>query len=178
MIYKVVWVSSVHQSDSVIHIHILLFFRFFSHMLLQNIELTFLSMVGGGVVTKSCTTFVTAWTAACQAPLSMGFSRQEYWSGSPFPSPGDLSDPGIKPVCLHCRRILYWPSYKGSHRGNEPACQNWRQEMWVGMRDDPCNKNVGYRIFLWWQKRSKIDLIIFPGAQNYLLNLLVKFDNG
>ena len=34
---------------------------------------------------------------ACQAPVSMGFSRQEYWSGLPFPSPGDLSNPGIKP---------------------------------------------------------------------------------
>ena len=37
------------------------------------------------------------WTAACQAPLSMGFSRQEYWSGLPFPSPGDLPDPGMEP---------------------------------------------------------------------------------
>ena len=36
------------------------------------------------------------WTVACQAYLSMGFPRQEYWSGLPFPSPGDLSDPGIK----------------------------------------------------------------------------------
>ena len=41
--------------------------------------------------------FATPWTVACQAPLSMGFSRQEYWSGLPFPSPGDLPDPGIKP---------------------------------------------------------------------------------
>ena len=42
--------------------------------------------------------FVTPWTAACQAPLSMEFSRQAYWSGLPFPSPGDLPNPGIKPV--------------------------------------------------------------------------------
>ena len=41
--------------------------------------------------------FETPWTVACQAPLSMGFSRQEYWSGLPFPSPGDLPNPGIKP---------------------------------------------------------------------------------
>ena len=41
--------------------------------------------------------FVTPWTAAYQAPLSMGFSRLEYWSGLPFPSPGDLPDPGIEP---------------------------------------------------------------------------------
>ena len=42
--------------------------------------------------------FVTPWTVAHQASLSIGFSRQEYWSGWPFPSPGDLPDPGIEPV--------------------------------------------------------------------------------
>ena len=41
--------------------------------------------------------FATPWTVTYQAPLSMGFSRQEYWSGLPFPSPGDLPDPGIEP---------------------------------------------------------------------------------
>ena len=41
--------------------------------------------------------FATPWTVACQAPLSMGFSEQEYWSGLPFPSPGDLPNPGIEP---------------------------------------------------------------------------------
>ena len=41
--------------------------------------------------------FATPWTVAHQAPPSMGFSRQEYWSGLPFPSPGDLPNPGIKP---------------------------------------------------------------------------------
>ena len=40
---------------------------------------------------------VTPWTVAYQAPPSMGFSRKEYWSGSPFPSPEDLPDPGIEP---------------------------------------------------------------------------------
>ena len=42
--------------------------------------------------------FVTPWTVAHQAPLSMGFSRQKYWTGLPFPSPGDLNGPGTKPV--------------------------------------------------------------------------------
>ena len=42
--------------------------------------------------------FVTPWMVAYQAPLSTGFSRQEYWSGLPFPSPGDLPNPGIEPV--------------------------------------------------------------------------------
>ena len=41
---------------------------------------------------------VTPWTVALQAPLSMGFSKQEHWSGLPFPSPGDLSNPGIKSI--------------------------------------------------------------------------------
>ena len=41
--------------------------------------------------------FVTPWPVACQAPLSMGFSRQEYWSGLPFPCPGDLLNPGVEP---------------------------------------------------------------------------------
>ena len=41
--------------------------------------------------------FVTSWIVAHQVPLSMGFSKQEYWSGLPFPSPGDLLNPGIKP---------------------------------------------------------------------------------
>ena len=40
------------------------------------------------------------WTVACQAPLSVGFFRQEYWSGLPFPSPGDLHDPGVEPQSL------------------------------------------------------------------------------
>ena len=52
---------------------------------------------GDGLVTKSCPwTLVTLWTVAYQASLPMGFPRQEYWSGLPFPSPGDLPDPGIK----------------------------------------------------------------------------------
>ena len=41
--------------------------------------------------------FATSWTVACQAPPSMGFSRQDYWSGLPFPSPGNFPDTGIKP---------------------------------------------------------------------------------
>ena len=47
-----------------------------------------------------CGCIYTIWTVACQAPLSMGFSRQEYWSGLPYPPPGDLSDPGIEPASL------------------------------------------------------------------------------
>ena len=52
---------------------------------------------GGGLVAKLCLTLAPPWTVDCQAPLSMGFSRQEYWSGLPYPSPGDLPNPGIEP---------------------------------------------------------------------------------
>ena len=48
---------------------------------------------------QSCVTlFATLWPVARQAPVSMGFFRQEYWSGLPFPSPGNLPEPGIEPV--------------------------------------------------------------------------------
>ena len=49
------------------------------------------------LVTSRVWLFGTPWTAACQAPPFMKFSGQEYWSGLPFPSPGDLPDPGIEP---------------------------------------------------------------------------------
>ena len=51
---------------------------------------------GGGLVTKLCLTLMTPRTVACQSPLSMGFSRQEYWSGLPFPFPGNVPNPGIE----------------------------------------------------------------------------------
>ena len=54
------------------------------------------------------------WTAAHQAPLSMAFSKQGYWSGLPFPSPVDLPNQGLNPGLLNCRQILYRLSYQGS----------------------------------------------------------------
>ena len=50
----------------------------------------------GGLVSKYCLPLVTSWTVTRQAPMSMRFSRQEYWSGLPFPSPGDLPNPGVE----------------------------------------------------------------------------------
>ena len=59
--------------------------------------------------------FVTPWTVACQAPLSMGFPRQEYWTGLPFPSPGDLPNPGIKPTFpasqVDSLSLSHWEAY-------------------------------------------------------------------
>ena len=57
---------------------------------------------------------VTSWTVARQAPLSMEFSRQECWSGLPFPSPGYLPTQGLKLGLLNCRQILYLLSHQGS----------------------------------------------------------------
>ena len=58
--------------------------------------------------------FVTPWTVARQAPLFMGFSRQEYWNEEPFPSPGDLTDAGIEPRSPTLQQILYSLSHQGS----------------------------------------------------------------
>ena len=63
------------------------------------------------LVTQSCPTLCHPWAIACQAPLSLGISRQEHWSGMLFPSPGDLPNPGIEhasPASIpHYRQILY-----------------------------------------------------------------------
>ena len=67
------------------------------------------TMICGALVAKSCLTLATPWTVDHQAPLSMNFSRQGYWSGLPFPFPGDLPDPGIEPGF-----DLYQLSYQGS----------------------------------------------------------------
>ena len=61
--------------------------------------------------------FVNPWTVACQAPLSMGFSRQEYWSGLLRPPPGNLPDPGIEPTS---------PALQGDSLPSEPSI--WRAE--------------------------------------------------
>ena len=78
------------------------------------------------------TLFATPWTVACQAPLSMGFSRQEYWSGLPFPPPGDLPDPGIEPCLLH---FLHWQAEFSplSQQGSPFIWLDWQYYLgWIG----------------------------------------------
>ena len=58
--------------------------------------------------------FASPWNVACQAPLSMEFSTQEYWSGEPFPSPGDLPKPGIESRSPALWQILYHLNHQGS----------------------------------------------------------------
>ena len=67
------------------------------------------------LVAQSCPTLATTWTAARQAPLSMGFSRQESWSGLPFPTPGDHPKPGIEPGS---------PSLAGAFLTTKPKVNN------------------------------------------------------
>ena len=68
--------------------------------------------------------FATPWTVACQAPLSAGFSRQEYWSGLPFPSPGDRPKAGVEPVSLMspALQILYHQHHLGSPSHSRVMC--------------------------------------------------------
>ena len=70
--------------------------------------------------------FVTMWTVAHQALLSIGFFRQEYWSGLPFPSPGDLSSPGIKHLSLTS------PALAG---GFFPTSTTWEAHTWLYCQD-------------------------------------------
>ena len=79
--------------------HLFLLFDEFSYLI-------FTLQFGGGLVAKSCPTLATPWTVARQAPLSMGFPRQEYWNGLSLPSPGIFQTQGSNPSLLHCRRIL------------------------------------------------------------------------
>ena len=61
------------------------------------LKINFKNLQSESEVAQLCPTLCDPWTVVHQAPLSMGFSRQEYWSGLPFPSPGDLPNLGIKP---------------------------------------------------------------------------------
>ena len=86
--------------------------------------------------------FATPWTVACQAPLSTGFSRQEYWSGLPFPSPGDLPNPGIEPESPSWLLLLLLSHFScvwlcatpemAAHQA-PPSLGFSRQEHWSGL---------------------------------------------
>ena len=115
--------------------------------------------------------FATPWTVAHQAPLSIGFPRQEFWSGLPFPSPGDLPDPGIKPASpawqagslplSHLGRLhrnyylIHEASLVAQAVKNVPAKQE--MQVWSLGREDPLEKEMAThsRILAWeiqWTK--------------------------
>ena len=89
--------------------------------------------------------FATLWTVAHQTPPSIGFSRQEYWSGLPFPSPGNLPDPGIKPIspALQAeagRRFNLWAT-REAPLGFPLGWTDWISHYWVS--------------FIWGRKEAK-----------------------
>ena len=98
LIYNIVWVSGVEHTNSVIWTCIFVLSHF------SRVQL-----------------FATLWTAAHQAPLPMGFSRQEYWRGLPCPPPGDLPDPGIE-LASPASPSLQADSLPLSHGGSRRMC--------------------------------------------------------
>ena len=93
--------------------------------------------------------FATPWTEACQAPQSMGFSRQKYWNGLPFPSPGDLSDPGIKAESPPSPELgdgflststTVWPS--ANHWGLLGHTGVWTQVLWKELGTNKYNTST------------------------------------
>ena len=87
---------------------------------------------------------MTRYTLAYQAPPSMEFARQEYWSGLPFPSPGDLPDPGIELGLPHCRQTLYHLSHLGSLKFTpkmKKVGKNTRS-FWYDLNQIPCDYTV------------------------------------
>ena len=73
---------------------------------------------------------MTPWTVACQAPLSMGFPRQEYWSGLPFPSLGDLPNPGIEPKASALAGGFFPTESPGKLSCNARSFQNNQFTVW------------------------------------------------
>ena len=81
--------------------------------------------------------FATPWTVAYQALLSVGFSRQECWSGLPFPSPEDIPDPELNLGLPYCRQMLYHLSHQGSHEKSPNitlnSIPNLRAHFWLNL---------------------------------------------
>ena len=86
--------------------------------------------------------FETPWTVAYQAPLSMGFSRQEYWSGLPFPSPGDLPNPGIetKSPALQANAFTIWVTREAASKSWNAATKDPRAA--AKIQHNQVNKNI------------------------------------
>ena len=119
------------------------------------------------MVAKSWLNLATWLTVACQIPLSMGFSRQEYWSGLPFPSPGDLPDPGIEPgsPALQADSLptelqgkpLNANSYHLSHKGSSRIL-NWVAYPFSRGSTQPRNQTgvscIADRFFTSWATRG------------------------
>ena len=123
--------------------------------------------------------FVTPWTVAQEAPLSMGFTRQEYWSGLPFPSPADLPNPGIKPrsPALAGRFFIAeppgkprvrWGSSKGMIRGQPRPRPGCRMQQSLGVETViPRDKKIkSARKGPWKLREQETDYNFMPKVRN------------
>ena len=113
------------------------------------------------VVTRACMlsriwAFVTSWTVACKAPLSMGFPRQEYWTRLPFSSPGDLPNPGIEPTS---------PAFQADFSTTEPSGKSCL----VGKQNLPPSS-----VSLWHEKRCRRMQDVFYLPLNYLIEFRLR----
>ena len=114
--------------------------------------------------------FATPWTVAHQAPPSMEFSRQEYWSGLPFPSPGDLPDPEIKPRS---------PTLKADSLPSEPTGKPHGCKSWT-IKKTECQRINAFELWCWrrllripWTTRRSNHSILNENSPEYSLEGLM-----
>ena len=99
----------------------------------------------------------TLWAVAYQAPLSTGFPRQEYWSGLPFPPPGDPPNQGSNPGLSHCGQTLYHLSHQGSSLMAQTVKHlSTMQEAWV--------QSLGGKII--WRRKWQSIPVLLPGKSH------------
>ena len=104
---------------------------------------------------------VTPWIVAHQAPLSMGFSRQEYWSGSLFSSPGGLPNPGIELSLQYCRQILYHLGHQGSPGVEYKKIIKYKFdkfEMWLILKEKSLKSMEKY-VIIWKKTHWKYNVL-------------------
>ena len=113
---------------------------FFSLKWLRDVSLSCVCVLGH----FSCVQlFVTLWTVACQAPLSMGLSRQEHWSRLPCPPPGDLPDPGIQPkslVSVSCISCIAGGLFTAEPPGKPFTILDWPEKL-KNLIEISCSRN-------------------------------------
>ena len=117
--------------------------------------------------------FVTAWTVAYQAPLPMGFSRQQYWSGLPFPSPADLSNPGIEPrsPALQTDSLPSEPPGKSVYQASKKKKKKYHEPIYVIYLSLWLFQRKSFQLLkslhLWGDSTIKQDLKIYTYIVNF-----------